>query len=645
MVSVGHVFGLGFYVVLHLLASGKLNSVRLSILNTLEPYYLSLLQLQSPPAWQAIAQSDYQITTTITATLYDVTNKPNSGSAGSGNGATSQNWSRTLVPVGTASDGTATTFSEEIVEFGVSTDATGAATTFTTSTIKATRIQSDSGYVRSQIGTDSAGGFTSVQTCSYVSESLGGCVDVVQLVQTTTQTESGGAVATTIITTSGTLQPSDAELVPVTTIAITSTSLLSSTASSPSPTSSDEPGLANQNKGKNNVVGPAVGAAVGGFVLILLLLGLYWLCRRRQHKAKSQSEIGSRGLIASGIRAGNHGGDSVLDGDSEYKYHYRTSRMPSMADSSREKDALSINSSSPSYTNSHYISPYPRSPTHSPSNSTAVNLSTPNLPFKAPHFASSPLSTPPIHPDEAESLPPHSTIDTVLSGSTLEPIPSRQGTADSALSSGSTDSHRHPGHGFRIHPSRFIERLSLSSTYLEALTGGKHDKGQENTGQGPEVLSDEPVDLEAAEEPAPGPSSTSTHSPTSQSHSDPHDHPPSSPPSPSPPPSTHSFSPPRPAFAAHKTHASSTSSLPLPSISRTVDPHSHPHSASNSPITPSFAPSAFPTSSTPRSWATPSPFSYQSFQTASEGHEGDRDEASTIEEPARTPSPQYGFAV
>ncbi|KAL0061828.1 hypothetical protein AAF712_011346 [Marasmius tenuissimus] len=219
--------------------------------------------------------------------------------------------------------------------------------------------------------------------------------------------------------------------------------------------------------------------------------------------------------------------------------------------------------------------------------------------------------------------------------------PVRQNTAESTVSSAS-----HPGHGFRIHPSRFIERLSLSSTYLESLTaggllvGGRGGHSRETTEQEVEgegvVISDEPVQNEESVA-GHSHSSAPTHPPTSH----PHPYRPTSPPSPSPPPSIRSFAPPTQPRFPHPTHSSSTSSLPLPSTSRTVDPPPHLHSPRQTPSTPSF-----PQSATPRSWVSPSPFSYQSFQTASEGL-GD-DDTSTIEQEHRqTPDnqTQYGFAV
>ncbi|KAK1227349.1 hypothetical protein PQX77_009671 [Marasmius sp. AFHP31] len=489
------------------------------------------------------------------------------------------------------------------------------------------RIQGESGYVRVQLGTPSAGSFISSQTCSFLPGGQAGCVDVVNFAQASTTQLAGGSnsVVTNFVPSTTTLSTGEATLVPVATIEATTTV----TSTLPPPSNQSLPGLADESGSKNNIIGPAVGGSLGGLALILLILAVYWFCKRRKRHHSTRSQTGSRGLIGGGLRGGNNGGHTVLDGgESEYKYHYRSSRM---AVTSPEKDALSINSSSASYTNSNYQ-------THSPSHSYIGSLPAPTVPFRASHPPTSPLSTLPVRSEEVESLAPESTIDTIVSQPTIVAQPVRQNTAESTVSSAS-----HPGHGFRIHPSRFIERLSLSSTYLESLTaggllvdgrGGHNRETTEQEGEGG-VISDEPVQNEEFVA-GHSHSSAPTHPPTLH----PHPYRPTSPPSPSPPPSPRSFAPPTQPRFPHPTHSSSTSSLPLPSTSRTVDPP-HLHSPRHTPSTPSF-----PQSATPRSWVSPSPFSYQSFQTASEGL-GD-DDTSTIEQERRqTPDnqTQYGFAV
>ncbi|KAJ8081038.1 hypothetical protein PM082_017878 [Marasmius tenuissimus] len=602
----GYVFGIWICVVLHLLAT----------------------------ALEVVGQSTTTVTRTTAATIFDVTRKSEASSPGSG--GVTQSWSRTLVPVGTVSDGSSTIYSEEVVQYGISSGSSGAASTFSASSYRVARIQGESGYVRIQPGTHSGEGFASSQTCSFLPGGQAGCVDVVHVVQTSSTQLQGGSnsVITSLVPSTSTLSAGEATLVAVATLEAT----ITATSTIP-PTNESLPGLADESGSKNNIVGPAVGGSLGGLALILLILAVYWFCKRRKRQHSTRSQTGSRGLIGGGLRGGNNGGHTVLDGgESEYKYHYRTSRM---AVTSPEKDALSINSSSASYTNSNYQTHYATSPTHSPSHSYIGSLPAPALPFRASHPPTSPLSTLPVRSEEVESLAPESTIDTIVSQPTMVAQPVRQNTAESTVSSAS-----HPGHGFRIHPSRFIERLSLSSTYLESLTAGgllvggrgghsRETMEQEVEGEGV-VISDEPVQ-NGESVAGHSHSSAPTHPPTSH----PHLYRPTSPPSPSPPPSIRSFAPPTQPRFPHPTHSSSTSSLPLPSTSRTVDPPPHLHSPRQTPSTPSF-----PQSATPRSWVSPSPFSYQSFQTASEGL-GD-DDTSTIEQEHRqTPESQtqYGFAV
>ncbi|KAL0061829.1 hypothetical protein AAF712_011347 [Marasmius tenuissimus] len=187
------------------------------------------------------------------------------------------------------------------------------------------RIQGESGYVRIQPGTHSGEGFASSQACSFLPGGQAGCVDVVHVVQTSSTQLPGGSnsVITSLVPSTSTLSAGEATLVAVATLEATITAT-----STTSPTNEALPGLADESGSKNNIVGPAVGGSLGGLALILLILAVYWFCKRRKRQHSTRSQTGSRGLIGGGLRGGNNGGHTVLDGgESEYKYHYRTSRM------------------------------------------------------------------------------------------------------------------------------------------------------------------------------------------------------------------------------------------------------------------------------------------------------------------------------
>ncbi|ESK95685.1 hypothetical protein Moror_12552 [Moniliophthora roreri MCA 2997] len=371
-----------------------------------------------------------------TVTLYDVTGTTEPSDD-------SRSLSRTVFAVGTASGGSETTYSERIVEY--ETKVSGSAAATITSTWEGIRVESASGYVRIHSNDD----ISDVQSCSFDGNQRGGCIEVVNHLGATI-VASSSTITLSASTSTATLHASEATVMPVYTLAA---SAPSETSNAPAPASSG----AQPNR---NIIGPAVGGTLGGVALIITVLTAYLMCRRRRRR---QNQERSRQL-------GFTSKPELPSG--EYNYHYRQSRVavPSMIESSTaSKEGVSPMSSFDPYTSPpkmHYLRS--RSPSHSPTHSESFVS-----PFRSRQVASpSPLSTtPPTRPymsqdmESLSSVSPPPTADTSASQNTAvaSPVPRQPQLAPQ-------DSH--PGHNFRIHPSRFIERLSLSSVYLESLVAG-----------------------------------------------------------------------------------------------------------------------------------------------------------------------------
>ncbi|KAF9265277.1 hypothetical protein L218DRAFT_164495 [Marasmius fiardii PR-910] len=334
-------------------------------------------------------------------------------------------------------------------------------------------------------------------------------------------------------------------------------------------------------------------------------MGLFHLSRRQRRKTKGQIQSLSR--------------ESAVDGDmgsfGDRQYHYRSSRVtPSMTESS--KDGVSIDSSY--FPKSHYTKSPPHSPRHS--------FSAPLLPSKY-QATSSPLSSVPYSAETEAEL--GSNQGTLTSLSTVVPSTSasesRQNTTDSTIFAHSST---HPGHGFRIHPSRFIEGLSLSPTYLESLMAGGDSQMvyQEPNEIEPENPShphqghDHEHEQEHGQSSSPFPEAmTPTHLPDHEHDHDHEEEPPHSPSLPPSSPSPHDS----PYFATPSqtpnpgTFSPSSSPLSPASLSAPHLPYAHTHT----PTTPTSPP---PLRS--RSWVTPNPFMHQTSQTAEEDeHDSDSD--------------------
>ncbi|KAG7088780.1 hypothetical protein E1B28_012746 [Marasmius oreades] len=535
-------------------------------------------------------QVEAELTDSIT--LSEVTRTKEVGSSG-----VSRSWSRGLQPAGTASDGSQTTFSEKVVEYEM-TMSEGATLTFSTTSWEDLRIQSASGYVRIQKGsTDS-----SVESCSSVSGG-GSCMNSINGLSQV-QSSSGQSTATR-----GLVVTSTTSLLPVQTPTVVNSAAVPSTVT-PSATAISL--LASTSK-NSDILRPAlIGSLLGGLGVVLLVVGLFFVCRRQRRKTKGRKQGFCRELV---------GGRSIND-ISHRQHHYRSFRNPSsMAESSR--DGISIDSS--------YF-PYTKSPPHSPTQS----FSAPVLSFK-PHGQASPSPLSVAAPFSAEPqlgvgslVPAESTRDTLTSQATVvaSTLVSRQNTSDSITSS---DSYTHPGHGFRIHPSRFIEELSLSESYMESLMAGRNSKMiyQEPNEMEPEspTHSHEDHDHEKGRVQ----SSSTLSEDTTRTHPDhDHDHERSPPPSPSPLSTTPRDSP---NFATRSRTPnlglfSHPSLLPITSRSVPHLPHAH---SSSMPTTPTSPPH-----SVPRSWVTPSPFSHQTFETAEDGRSRRDSDMSTVNLPTRT---------
>ncbi|KAF7354279.1 hypothetical protein MVEN_01116000 [Mycena venus] len=167
-----------------------------------------------------------------------------------------------LLPMGTANDGSATTYLYQVLNPAevITTDESGFVTKTTPSAISRTIVASASGWVEA---------FETMQaiSCGFVDSTFGQCLD--ETITTTTRANSGAPTPVVI--------PISANLTQISVSPVPTSSAASNPVLSPSLSATNTSGLV-----KRPTVSAIVGVVIGTLLLIVGMVIALWWCRRRR---------------------------------------------------------------------------------------------------------------------------------------------------------------------------------------------------------------------------------------------------------------------------------------------------------------------------------------------------------------------------
>ncbi|KAK7464810.1 hypothetical protein VKT23_006016 [Stygiomarasmius scandens] len=341
-------------------------------------------------------------------------------------------FSRSITPVGTASDGSETTYLEEVVVYSSGSSAAGASQTALSpiSTWAATLVEGASAYAVQISGSNAATFFS----CNIDS---GECVRSGSRVV-------GGTPTTSISTISSFSAATSAQTTLLLPVLTTATASSSSTSSESSATL-----VPDSRSGSNNrsMIGRAVGGAIGGSALLALLCFLFIICYRRRRRSASDFE--SRSLPQTTSRSLPRSDSSVPpfqppkptfaygQGDNASETYSESELKGSLRPGSLISASASDSRSFLSQDNRMPIVPY--------ANSRARNSPPPATLMEKAYTPTSPSALARELPTSPASMSQE--FPSTAPGVIVSPSPRPQ----------------------RSHSSRFIERLSLNSTKLDVL--------------------------------------------------------------------------------------------------------------------------------------------------------------------------------